>query len=206
MTALTKKYVEEANQIYKGAHEGYEKVKVLCCESDDKEEFLTKAIVTEKVEMDGLGLHAYAEGGPAKGTGANTTEKKVKVAEALTSKPIWVNEWGYSSENNETVNTAQTKEGVELLNNNVTLPHVEGWADYQLRDAVHPVWSAGTTYSKEEEVEWKGYVYESRTNGNVGHEPPEATNWKFSHEGNFGMVRGDFTHRETFAAFVGANK
>ncbi len=134
-TELATKYVAEANEIYAGAKEGNPLIKVFAGESDNKNHFLENIIV-DKVEMDGLGLHAYAEGGKAKGIcpeEANTTQCKIEATRKLTGKPIWVNEWGYTNQTSEPNRANFTKEGAELLSGS-TFPYVEGFAYYQLRD------------------------------------------------------------------------
>jgi hypothetical protein len=131
--ALT--YTKIANAIYLGAKEGNPAVKVLFGETGNAGGFLADCL-SDGIKYTGLGLHAYSDGGPPEGSAKTSTKSKVEAAHALlaahgSSAPIWVNEWGYSIENSESVRADYTRKGVELLN---SIPHVEGWAYYQLRD------------------------------------------------------------------------
>jgi hypothetical protein len=130
MAALAAYYTQEANAIYAGAHEASSSVKVLAGESGNGGGYLTD-IIGDGVKMDGLGLHAYSEGGPPEAACPNSTKCKVEEAHGLTAKPIWVNEWGYSNEDTETVRAEYTQKGVEVLDG---FSYVEGWAYYQLHD------------------------------------------------------------------------
>ena len=136
MAELAAYYTKEANAIYLGAKEGNATIKVLFGESGNAGGYLAYCLA-HGIKFTGLGLHAYSEGAAPEAEFSESTKSKVEAAHELleeyghSSAPIWVNEWGYSIEDSETVRADYTRKGVELLD---SFPYVEGWAYYQLRD------------------------------------------------------------------------
>ncbi len=131
MAALAAYYTREANAIYLGAHEASSTIKVLVGESGNAGGYLTD-ILNDGVKADGLGLHAYSEGGPPEGPCPNSMACKIKEAHGLTWDPIWVNEWGYSNEDTEALRAEYTRQSIAALR--YDYPYVTGWAYYQLHD------------------------------------------------------------------------
>jgi hypothetical protein len=154
---LAKTYTEESNAIYEGAKEGNASIKVLVGETgileagESKSKLFLSDSFADGIKYSALAIEAYSECGPPESTCTTSIKSKIEDAHmflterGVGTKPIWINEWGWSNgpgEPNETVRAEYVQKGVELLDKGVglldkTFVHPEGWAYFLLRDTVN---------------------------------------------------------------------
>jgi hypothetical protein len=137
-------YVKMVKAVYLGAHEGNSAIKVLAHEDgidgpgSNRRVFLLDCLADGmKGYFDAIGQHAYSDGGAPEAPNLNSIQSKLERMHAFlvehgVTVPIWNNEWGYSTENSETVRAQYVEKAVRMMD--TQFPYLEGWNYYQLRD------------------------------------------------------------------------
>jgi hypothetical protein len=111
------------------------------CEGKNRDKIFVEAAFTDGIagHYNVWATHAYSEGLAPESTNEGSTKSKVErlhtfLVEKKAETPMWVTEWGYSTEDTIKVRGEYIEKGAAMLRTNTNLTYVEGQTEYQLRD------------------------------------------------------------------------